>query len=52
MKIAKRGFVSKGTNQLNDASNQFLRKKDKKRKKKKKNAYLIRDGYRQIENQR
>lgn len=52
MKIAKRGFVSKGTYQLNDTSYQFLRKKEKKRKKKKKNAYLIRDGYRQIENQR
>lgn len=34
MKIAKRGFVSKGTYQLNDTSYQFLRKKEKKGKKK------------------
>lgn len=35
MKIAKRGFVSEGTYQLNDTSYQFLRKKEKKGKKKK-----------------
>lgn len=54
MKIAKRGFVSKGTYQLNDTSYQFLRKKEKKGKKKneKRKKKTIRDGYRQIENQR
>ena len=36
MKIAKRGFVSKGTYQLNDTFYQFLRKKEKKGKKKRK----------------
>lgn len=45
MKIAKRGFVSKSTYQLNDTSYHFLRKHEKKRKKKK-NAYLIPDEYR------
>ena len=55
MKIAKRGFVSKGTYQLNNTSYHFLgrrKKNEKKNEKRKKNAYLIRDGYRQIEYQR
>ena len=65
MKIAKRGFVSKGTYQLNDTSYQFLRKKEKKRKKKrkkkkkkkktkkeKKKKRVSDTRWRQIENQR
>lgn len=36
MKIAKRGFVSKSTYQLNDTSYHFLRKHEKKKGKRKK----------------